>query len=500
MSCNASLSSLARNAALYSTTRRRTPRRWWMLLAGLLAAPVQAVDLLTVAHDALANDSGLAAARAELERVSAGRDIERGGLLPQLSASSNVTHNRTYSSQGNRFTPNTGGPGGAFPARDDDDNYNSFTIGLDASQALYDASRFALVERAERLTDQQALALQVDEQQLLFDVASAYFEILRAADILEARRAQETAISRQLEQAEERFEVGLTAITDVFEARASFDLARTQRIAAENALQVSFEALERLTDQRYASIDGLSVTLPVEPPMPAERSAWVEMAMLNSPMLMVAEAGVEVARSDLDISRAGRLPTLEAFAGYQYFDSDRSGVSGHNADSQLGLRASVPLYTGGSTSAQVRQSTFGLEVSQYDFEDQRRETIQQVRSLYTQVSNDVETVEARRQAIASNQSALDATRSGYEVGTRNIVDVLNAEQNLFDAIAEHAEARYDYVLGLLELRQQSGTLDSETIRKVNQWLDAEQGVSLDLPDEAQNQSSVMNIGARPTAP
>lgn len=482
--------------------RPRPSPRWLILLIGLAVSPVQAADLLTVARDALANDAGLAAARAELERVGAGRDIERGGLLPQLSASSNVTHNRNHSSQGSGFSPAEGEPGvpGVPLRRDDDDNFNSFSIGLDASQALYNANRFALVERAERLTNQQALALQVDEQQLLFDVASAYFEILRAADILEARRAQETAISRQLEQAEERFEVGLTAITDVFEARASFDLARAQRIAAENALQVSFEALERFTNQRYASIDGLSVAIPVAPPVPAERSAWVEMAMLNSPMLMMAEAGIGVARSDVDISRAGRLPTLEAFASYQYFDSDRSGVTGHNADSQLGLRANVPLYTGGSTSAQIRQSTFGLEVSQYDFEDQRRNTVQQVRSLYTQVSNDVETVEARRQAVTSNQSALEATRSGYEVGTRNIVDVLNAEQSLFDAIAEHAEARYDYVLGLLELRQQSGTLDGETIQKVNEWLDAEQGVSLDLPDEAENQDPVMNIGTRPTAP
>ncbi|SDL00655.1 outer membrane protein [Franzmannia pantelleriensis] len=475
-------------------------RRWLVLLIGLAAAPAHATDLLSVARDALANDAGLASARAELQRVGAGRDVERGGLLPQLTAGSSLTHNRTYSTQGRGAQ--VGDPGGVGDGVvvDDEQDFNSLSLSLDASQALYDASRFAQLERAERLTDQQALSLEAAEQQLLFDVASAYFEILRAADILEARRAQETAISRQLEQAEERFEVGLTAITDVFEAQASFDLARAQRIAAENALQISFEALERLTDQRYASIDGLSDELPVEPPAPAERNAWVEMAMLNSPMLMMAEAGIEVARSDLDIARAGRLPSLEAFASYQYSDTDRSGVSGYNSDSQLGLRASVPLYTGGTTSAQIRQNTFGLEVSQYDFEAQRRDTVQQVRSLYTQVSNEVETVEARRQAIASNQSALDATRSGYEVGTRNIVDVLNAEQNLFNAIADYAEARYDYVLGLLELRQQSGTLDGEAIQGVNQWLDASQGVSLDLPDEAGGNDPAMNIGTRPTPP
>lgn len=122
-----------------------------------------------------------------------------------------------------------------------------------------------------------------------------------------------------------------------------------------------------------------------------------------------------------------------------------------------------------------------------------------MRSLFTQVSNDVETVDARAQAIISNQSALEATRSGYEVGTRNIVDVLNAEQNLFNAVADHAEARYDYVLDLLRLQQQAGLLDAESIQAVNAWLRSEQAVSLDLPDEA-NPDPVMNIGERPQPP
>lgn len=156
----------------------------------------------------------------------------------------------------------------------------------------------------------------------------------------------------------------------------------------------------------------------------------------------------------------------------------------------------MPLYTGGSTQAQIRQSGFTLEVSQYDFEAQRRDTVQQVRSLFTRVSNDVETVDARAQAIVSNQSALEATRSGYEVGTRNIVDVLNAERNLFNAISDHAEARYDYVLGLLRLQQQAGLLDAESIQAVNAWLSGEGEVSLELP-RVGNDDPVMNIGARP---
>jgi outer membrane protein len=212
----------------------------------------------------------------------------------------------------------------------------------------------------------------------------------------------------------------------------------------------------------------------------------------------MAEAGIDVARSSVEVARAGQQPVISAFASYGWSDSDRTGAD-YESQSQIGLRASLPLYTGGSTQAQIRQSGFLLEATQYDFEAQRRDTIQQVRSLFTRVNNEVETVEARRQAIVSNRSALEATRSGYEVGTRNIVDVLNAEQNLFSAIAEHAEARYDYILSLLQLQQQAGLLGPDSIQAINAWLSEEEQVSLELPDES-NDDSVMNIGERPQAP
>ncbi|WP_111413931.1 TolC family outer membrane protein [Billgrantia lactosivorans] len=474
---------------------RRLPRRGLAAFVGCLVfGNAQAADLWTIAQDALANDAELSSTQAGFRATEAARDVQRGTLLPQLSIGGEAAHSRVYSSS---FEAQQGAP---FPQQGEsqEDKVNSVGLNLDAEQALYDPSRRAQLEQAEREIDRDALGVDAAAQQLLFDVANAYFEILRAHDVLSARRAQETAIERQLEQAQERFEVGLIAITDVHEAQASYDLARAQRLAAEGAMQVSFEALERLTGHRYDSIDALDEEVPIARPEPADREEWVALAMDNSPLVLSAEAGIEVARSGVDISRAARQPTLSAFANYGWSDSDRDGTN-HQSESQVGLRASVPLYTGGSTQAQIRQSGFLLEASQYDFEAQRRDTIQQVRSLFTRVNNDVETVEARRQAIVSNQSALEATRSGYEVGTRNIVDVLNAEQSLFNAIAEHAEARYDYILGLLQLQQQAGLLGPDSIQAVNAWLSEEERVSLELPDEA-NDNPVMNIGERPRAP
>ncbi|AJY51661.1 TolC family outer membrane protein [Halomonas sp. KO116] len=469
-----------------------------LLLAVFTASfvlPAQAADLLTITRDALDNNAALASARSEYLGVEAGRDVARSGLLPQVNATGNVAHNQQYESK----TSSRAGTGtGTGNVSTGDDRYNTVSLTLEATQALYNEVTRREVTQAERQIDQQVYLLAATEQQLLIDTASAYFDILRAHEILEARFAQERAIGRQLEQAGEQFEVGLIAITEVEEARATFDQSRADRIAAESNLQVAFEALEQLTGQRYASIEALGDSMPVGLPEPSSRDYWVEQALELNPQVLAQQAGIEVARSGVEIARAGNLPTLQAFGNYQYSDSDVDNTTGEDSSSQVGLSANLPIYTGGRTSASIRQGTYQLESSQYDFESQRRSSIQQVRSLYTQVSNDVETVEARQQAIVSNQSALEATRAGYEVGTRNIVDVLNAEQNLYNAIANYAEARYDYVVNLLSLRQQAGRLDVEAIEEVNAWLTGDE-VNFILPESDGNDryDSALDIGAPP---
>ncbi|MHB0775696.1 TolC family outer membrane protein [Halomonas sp. WWR20] len=464
-----------------------------LLLAVSFASQAQAADLWTITRDALANNAALNSSRATFSSVEAARDVQRGDLLPQLGASGEASHSEAIESQ-----TTAGATRGGSSASDD--RYNSVSAGLEVTQALFDASNFYELKLADQQISQQALLLESEQQQLLYNVSVAYFEILRDKDVLDALVAQEKAIQRQLEQSREQFEVGLIAITDVHEAQATFDLARAQRLAAESDLQVSFEQLEQLTGQRYASIEGLAEEIPIEPPQPVSRDAWVEMAMTNNPVVQAAQEGIDLSRIEVDIARSQRYPTVDAFANYQYSDNDQDRIEGHNEGAQVGLSLNWAIFNGGSTQAYIRQNTYELEATQYDFESQRRDTSQQVRSLFTLVSNNVETIEARRQAIVSNRSALEATRSGYEVGTRNIVDVLTAEQNLYNALANYAEARYDYLINLLGLRQQAGVLEPEVVQNLNEWLREDQAVSLTLPDSGATGRNGENIGARPTRP
>nr|BAD35012.1 outer membrane component of efflux pump [Chromohalobacter sp. 160] len=466
-----------------------------VLIAAAVTSQAHAADLWTITQDALQNNSTLGASRSTFQSVEAGRDVARGSLLPQIDATAQVAHNNTLESQSSSSALGGAGTGGTGTGSES--SYNSTSAGIELTQALYDATSWAELEIAKRETGQQALLLQADRQQLLYDVASAYFEILRANDVLEASISQEKAIKRQLDQAQEQFNVGLVATTDVNEAQASYDLARSQRISAENDLQVSFEALERLTGKRYDSIDALSDDIPIASPEPAGRDNWIQMAIANNPNVQAAQAAVDVSQAEVEQAEAGHKPTLSAFANYNYSDSDQDVYEGHNANTEVGLTATLPIYSGGRTSAQVRQQTYTLEATQYDYEAQRRDTTQQVRSLFTQVMNDVESVEAQRQAIVSNRSALEATRSGYEVGTRNIVDVLDAEQSLYQAISDYADARYTYVTDMVELRQQAGVLDQDVIRDLNQWLRETKTVTLRLPEDG-GMSQMEDIGERPT--
>ncbi|MGQ7243381.1 TolC family outer membrane protein [Salinicola sp. V024] len=469
-----------------------------LLVVAAFAPAVQAADLLTITQDALTHSATLNSSRSTFKSTEAGQDVARGALLPQISATGSVYHEKVFDEQSSTFSGGGSGSGSISGTRSDD-SYNGTSAGVNVTQALFDASNWYQYQQSKKQVGQQALQLEIDQQQLLYDVSEAYFETLRAKEVLEARQAQEKAIGRQREQANEQFNVGLVAITDVNEAQAAFDSARAQRIAAKNDLQVSFETLERLTGRQYDSIERLDDDLPIQPPTPARRGEWVDMAMASSPSIQYAQAAVDLAKSGVDIAQAGHLPTLDAFADYSYSDSDNDYTRGHGEDLQVGVQANLPIYSGGSTSASVRENTYTLEATQYDFEDQRRYTTQQVRSLFTRVGNDVESVEAQREAIVSSRSAVEATRAGYEVGTRNIVDVLDAEQSLYESMSDYADARYTYVTDLLQLRQQAGVLNLDVIRGTNRWLLDSNPVSLNM-DDADNDMGAENIGQRPKPP
>jgi outer membrane protein len=352
---------------------------------------------------------------------------------------------------------------------------------LNVAQNLLNLEAWYDFKRGKKIAEQSDAVYRANEQDLILRVTQAYVNVLRSVDTYKTARAQEDAIARQLEQAKQRFDVGLIAITDVQESQATFDSAHVQTLSAQGNIGIAFEALEALTGQPITTIAPFADEMPVRLPEPQQQAAWEKLALENNPLLAASQLAAEAARDNAKARRAAHLPTI--MGSYQYSDSNTSVDYTDNATVPLlhdidrgntvALSVNIPLYSGGGTSARQRQAYAQQMAAEDTLTDNRRNLVQNARSLHLAVRTDVERVSAQKQAIVSAKSALDATQAGYEVGTRNIVDVLDAQQRLYQARLAHANARYQFILDTMRLMQTAGTLDAENIQKLNNFAQAD---------------------------
>ena len=464
-------------------SRPRAPLTWlFPALCAVLIGHAQAETLVDIYELALENDAQL---KAQVAQYKADIELEKlalAPLLPQARMGYSFADSETDSTRPNLvFNGDPSNP--SFEQVDVTTVTETETDGYDVtlSQTLFDLSAW-FGWKAGKETSQQAEAiLSAAQQDLIVRVVQAYFGVLRAQDNLRASQAQERAFERQLEQTRQRFEVGLIAITDVYEAEAARDLAQVTRIVDENNVAVAKENLSVLTGQAPGSLFVLGEEFDPKPPEPADRSAWVDFAMANNYRLAAARFAEEAARQSATSSRMGHAPTVTA--SYRYQDSETTGDIRQNTESDFifppnseqtneswQIRFDLPLSAGGAISANRRRAAEQFNAARETRINLTRNTVTQARSLHMTVMSDVSRVMARKQSIVSSQSALDATQAGYEVGTRNIVDVLNAQNKLFAAQRDYANSRYDFVINSLRLKEVAGTLSPEDIATLEGFL------------------------------
>ncbi|MEM9396570.1 MAG: TolC family outer membrane protein, partial [Pseudomonadota bacterium] len=337
-------------------------------------------------------------------------------------------------------------------------------------------------QSGKEVSQQAEAVFAANQQNLIVRVVEAYLAVLRNQDNLKASLAREQAFERQLEQNQQRFEVGLIAITDVYESQAAYDLARVERIADENNVSVALENLTVLTGKRHDTLDVLVESFTANMPEPADRSAWVEFALENNFTLQAARYGEEAARQTAKARKLAHAPTVSGSGQYSDFETDGTrfqdpaGIFNFPPDQEREstvwrVELNMPLFSGGAISAERRRAAQQFNQAREERINLTRQTVTDARSLHMTVVNDVARVAARKQSIVSSKSALDATEAGYEVGTRNIVDVLNAQNTLFGALRDYANSRYDYITNTLRLKEQAGLLSPEDIYKLNSFLE-----------------------------
>ncbi len=447
-----------------------------------LGLPVaQADDLLDIYREARAADPTLAGAEASKLATDEGVVQARAQLLPQLGARLDYTHSRG-GENGIVMAPDPHDPSQRVAADGLTATTHTRSIGLQLSQSLVDISRWTSLKASRYAADSGAATLEAAQQDLLVRVANTYFGVLSAIDALKFADANEKALARQLEQAQQRFEVGLAAITDVHDAQAQHDQAVASVIANRNAVDQAREAVRQLTDKEPGEFKRLRDELPLDRPTPASPEDWVQVALKQNPALHAASLQVDAANTNIRTAQAGHLPTLSAQLGYSrmptWGDQRFGGIGSfpqYAGDPKWGssitLSLNVPIFSGGFTQSTVRQAVHNRDFAQDQFEFNRRLVEATTRNNYRSVIAGASEVEATRAAVVSAQSSVEATQAGYEVGTRTIVDLLISQQTLLAAQSSYSAARHAFVLDGLLLKQAAGVIELGDLEAINALLE-----------------------------
>ncbi|MCG2634570.1 MAG: TolC family outer membrane protein [Gammaproteobacteria bacterium] len=440
-------------------------KRFRFALASILlvAGGAQAEDLQEILELALANDPQLKAAESALMADEELKRQARAVLFPTIDLSADTTFNRLHTESSFFNTI----PGSSKLQRF---NSNGYTLKL--SQPVFNNTLLVGLKQVNSVIAKARAEYLFAQQDLVLRSASAYFDVLGAMDTLRFAQAEKAAISRQLEQAQKRFDVGLIAITDIHEAQARYDLSVADELLAINGLEQAWEGLREITGQSHAEVAGLMDDTPLMSPEPAVIEEWVNLALESNLQVEAQKQAVETSRQDIALRKSGHYPTLDIEASYtdRSDNASRFGSSSETEDQIIGLRFNLPLFQGGFVNSRTREAALRHRQAKDLLEQQRRSAERQTRQAYLQVESTVSRVKALRQALVSTQSALEATELGFEVGTRTAVDVLDSQRELYRARRELALARYDHLVSTLQLKLAAGQLGGSDVGQINGWL------------------------------
>ena len=476
-----------------------------------LAGAAQGKDLIGVFQDALQSDPVIRQADANRLAAREARPQAWSALLPQLNGTATVTRDHNDGTQPFFLTGANGQPIVIpFSAAVDT---TTRAWGLNLRQNVFSWSNWMTLKAANAQVAQAEASYQAAEQQLVLRVGTAYFNVLTAADTLEADQAALEAIARQQDQAEKRFDVGLIAITDVEDARAARDTAAATVIADKRALATAEDQLQEITGQKYDRLSKPSDDMALLNPEPADESSWVNISLQQNPTLISSRLAADIARDNVHVAFGAHLPTLDIVAGRSYqsqslgenlpavpadsFPGESFAYGTYFNDRQIGLQLTVPLFSGGLDQSKVRQAQYLWIAAKEGVVQSSRATERQARDAYLGVISGIAHVQALRQALQSNRTALKATEAGYEVGTRTSVDLVTARKNLVQAQTNYAVARYDYIVSVLTLRVAAGTLARPELTAINNWLTASAPTS---PPVATPETLAPTVPAPPGTP
>jgi outer membrane protein len=435
------------------------------IIVSIGISPLQAQNILETYELALQNDPTLKQAQANRFATDEVKNQSIALFLPNISATAASRREWLHNKKAKNIQFID------FRGFQVNQEYWNHTFDLSLVQPLFHWDHWIQLSQSDNQIAQAEALYQAELQNLMVKITEAYFNILSAQDNLDFTLAEKDAIGRQLEQAKQRFEVGLVAITDVNEAQAAFDQAGASEIEAINNLDNQKEALREIIGDNEALLDPLGEALPLASPEPADIDKWSRSAEMNNLSIISALNEAEVYRKTIDLQRSGHLPQLDLVASYGVSDNDSS--FGLRGDTQgVGVQLNVPLFEGGAVNSRVRQASHDYEAAKERLIATRRSVKRQTKDAFRGILSSIGRVKALKTSVISAESALEATEAGLEVGTRTMVEVLSEQRNLYRIKRDYSRSRYDYLINSIKLKQATSSLTVDDLAQINQLLAA----------------------------
>jgi len=457
-----------------------------ILVIAAIAVPgiASAETLLEIYQQALQSDPRIHEAEARRLAALEAKPQARGLYLPQIELTGDYTETDSVRS-GSIVVGDVVVPSGS--ETDSTTSRWQFTL----RQTLFRWDQIVGLRRADKTVAKAEADREAAQQDLIVRVVQTYFDVLAAEDRLTAIHANRNAIARQLEQAKQRFDVGLIAITDVQESQAAYDGAIADEIGAKRSLATSREFMREITGQYVDKLSAPGEDLPLNTPDPANETDWIDLALSQNLTLVASRIDEGLARDEISFQRSGHYPTIDLVVGRSKNETDQivAGTPPEVADStadndSIGIQFRLPIFSGGATNSRVKESVYLHRASREVLQRVTRETERQTRDAYLGVLSEISRVQALARAVESNETALEATQAGFDVGTRTIVDVLDAQFLLYQSITQYYQSRYDYLLNAMRLRQAAGSLQVQDLERLEQYMVDRKSPEEQFADEA----------------
>lgn len=433
------------------------------VMAGLLCSSpaIFALDLQQAYARAQQNDPNWQANLLQYQADQLNLGIASGNLLPTVSLSGNIT----------RKNQSVDAPADPQFSNFITSSNTTRQLALTARQPLFRWDAWQGYKQVKTSVELSEVNLRLQKQQHILQVAEAYFNVLRQQSLTTAYLQEEQALSEQLRMMNAKLKEGLVARSEVSEANAQYQSAQANRISTQVQLVLAQEQLAQLIGPYQENLAVLRNDFQFQKPIPSDMQSWTDLAQSQNLNILQARLQKRYSEDAKRVEQAAFYPQVEAVGTYGYLKQTPETIMSSNGDfDQIGVEVNWNLFSGGRTQKSIRQAGVNVQKSAAQLDAAIRKANTDVKQSFMQVETDQAKLNARKAAMESSEMVSQASRAQYQEGLKTMVDVLLAQRNAFSAKTDYLNAKYDYLLHVLQLQASVGQLTEKELAELNAWL------------------------------